>query len=119
MNPQVPPSANPLNFSLLSAQPQPNPQQKTDRCKCEKPKEKKEKKERQPRAKCYEGKFKQRAFGISYSRGSEIPCEAAPKVSGKTKLTGLKKRAAGAVKKALKRKKAPKLGDLARDVLGF
>jgi hypothetical protein len=107
-----------LNSGLnLSAQP--SPQQKLDKCKCKEP-EKKKREPTKPREVCYQGTYRQLSKGISYHRGKQVPCGAASeKLATVGKVAGLKSRAIGAVTKAAKRGKVPKLGDLARDVLGF
>jgi len=110
----------------LAAQPSPQPKANQDKCKCDE-KKKKESKPREARTKCFKGTFRQRAKGISYSRGEEIPCDGPlPKRSASTlkekatqRAKGTKGRAIAAVTKYAKRGKAPKLGELARDVLGF
>lgn len=124
LNPVVPQIVGPtpaLSLGLNSAA-KPSPQQETqrDKCKCDE-KKKKESKPRQPRTKCFRGTFRQRAKGISYSRGEEIPCDG-PAIKTKSqnvRLKSVKGRALKAASKYTKRGKAPKLGDLARDVLGF
>lgn len=109
LNPIVPQIVGPvpsLNLGVFSAA-NPSPQQDTkrDKCKCDE-KKKKESKPRQPRTKCFKGTFRQRAKGISYSRGEEIPCDGPlPKIPKAAKYA--------------KRGKAPKIGELARDILGF
>lgn len=103
----------------LAAQPSPQPKANQDKCKCDE-KKKKESKPRQPRTKCFRGTFRQRSKGISYSRGEEIPCDGPlPKGPVSIKEKATQGRAVAAVTKYVKRGKAPKLGELARDVLGF
>jgi len=100
-----------------------NPQTNQDKCRCDEKKKAKKREPKPPRTVCYRGTYQQRAKGISYHKGEQIPCESGPTApkakSVKGAVSGLKKRGVKAAAKYAKRKKAPSLGELARDVLGF
>jgi len=81
-------------FSPLSP-----PPYRADPCNCNKTKDKKRKKQ-EPRTVCYEGKFREYSRGTSKFARKRVPCESQNVRPGK-------------------RKKAPSMSDLARDVFGL